>query len=115
ISAARQRVQHNRLPVTLGASRAVAACRRRLDRLHQSLQPLVSVQVERRTQSLQRQHDKMLALDPMHVLQRGFTLATTPDGLILRSVTEVREGTDIAVRFHDGTADARVTRTEGNR
>jgi exodeoxyribonuclease VII large subunit len=115
ITAARQRVQHHRLPVSLAASRSVSTCRRRLDRLQQALQPRALTQIERRTQLLRRQHDKMLALDPMHVLQRGFTLATTPDGLILHSVSQVRAGTDIAVRFHDGTADARVTRTEETR
>jgi exodeoxyribonuclease VII large subunit len=112
IAARRQRVQRRRLPVSLGASRAESACRRQLDRLCQSLPSMAEMQIDRRIQLLQRQHDKMLALDPMHVLKRGFTLATTPDGLILHSVSQVRVGTDIAVRFHDGTANARVTRTE---
>jgi len=112
IAVARQRVQQQRLPASLAGSRAASACRRRLDRLRQSLRSLAPAQIERRNQLLRRRYDKMLALDPMHVLQRGFTLATTPDGLILRSISQVGVGTQIAVRFHDGTADAHVTRTE---
>ena len=112
---ARHHVQRRTLPIALGASRSMVLRRRQLDRLQQFLRPLAPAQIERRAQLLRRLSDKMHALDPMHVLQRGFTLATTPDGLILHSVTQVREGTDIALRFHDGKADARVTRTEETR
>jgi len=115
IVTARHHVQRRILPITLGASRSTVLRRRQLDRLQQLLRPLAPAQIERRTQLLRRLSDKMHALDPMHVLQRGFTLATTPDGLILHSVTQVSEGTDIALRFHDGKADARVTRTEETR
>ena len=134
LTSARQHVRQMQLPISLGASRAIAVQRRALDHGQQRLKGRAGTMLDgqrRRSQELLPRLDRavrkhidagrqrlgraeaqMHALDPMHVLRRGYTLATTPEGLILHSIAQISAGSDIAVRFHDGTADARVTRTE---
>jgi exodeoxyribonuclease VII large subunit len=131
---ARQHVRQMQLPITLGVSRAIAMQRRALDHGQQRLEnraggmldgqrrqvqerlPRLERAMRKRVdagrQRLGRTEAQLHALDPMHVLRRGYTLATTPDGLILHSIAQLSVDSDIAVRFHDGTADARVTHTE---
>lgn len=134
LAQARQQVRRMQLPITLGASRAIGLQRRALDHGQQRLQARAGAlmdgqrrqtgewlprleralhqRIEAGRQRLGRAEAQIHALDPLHVLRRGYTLVTAPDGLILHSIAQVSAGSDIAVRFHDGTADARITRTE---
>ena len=67
----------------------------------------------RRTEAAEAQtlrlREKLEAINPMQVLQRGYTLVTDRKGRILSGVQEARETGNVSIRFADGTADAVVT------
>jgi exodeoxyribonuclease VII large subunit len=48
------------------------------------------------------------ALDPQRVLERGFAVATGPDGTVVRSAAAVAPGDEVAVRVAVGSFRARV-------
>jgi exodeoxyribonuclease VII large subunit len=52
------------------------------------------------------------AMSPLRVLNRGYALVYGPDGKLLRSSAEVREGQDIRARLAEGTLAARVTQSD---
>lgn len=52
---------------------------------------------------------KLDAMSPLKVLTRGYALAQSEDGQLIRSVRQVEAGSRIAVKFSDGTIHAIVT------
>ena len=61
-----------------------------------------------KTTSLQQ---RLLALSPLAVLQRGYALVELQDGSLLRSVRQVSAGDEIGVRLSDGRMKATVRST----
>jgi exodeoxyribonuclease VII large subunit len=57
---------------------------------------------------------KLDALSPLKVLTRGYAMAQSEDGDVIRSATQVTNGDIIRVRFHDGSVSASVTTVEEN-
>ncbi len=57
---------------------------------------------------------KLDALSPLKVLTRGYAMAQSEDGGVIRSVTQIVNGDTIRVRFHDGSVSASVTSVEEN-
>ena len=53
---------------------------------------------------------KLDALSPLAVLDRGYSLVTREDGRLVRSTAEIEAGDTVAMRFHHGSATARVLR-----
>ena len=51
---------------------------------------------------------RLHALNPLAVLQRGYTLVTLPDGTLMRSVHQASPGQDINLHMHDGQLPARI-------
>ncbi len=76
----------------------------RLPRLKNSAQNFVAL----RQSELIKTVSKLKAMDPMNVLSRGYA-AVQKNGKIISSVAEIENGDEIAVRFNDGTAYAKVT------
>ena len=72
----------------------------------QLLQPQVLLQ-QRRDQLLQRQQ-LLRALSPQRWLARGFAILESPEGTVYRSVSDVKEGSDLVVRLNDGTVDVKA-------
>jgi len=52
--------------------------------------------------------DRLRALSPRLVMERGYCLVRRPDGTLLRVATELSVGDAITVEFARGEADARV-------
>jgi exodeoxyribonuclease VII large subunit len=52
--------------------------------------------------------DRMRALSPRLVLERGYCLARRPDGTLMRSADELRVGDLLQLEFARGEADARI-------
>jgi exodeoxyribonuclease VII large subunit len=52
--------------------------------------------------------DRMRALSPRLVLERGYCLARRPDGTLMRSTDELRVGDLLQLEFARGEADARI-------
>ena len=57
---------------------------------------------------------KLDAMSPLKVLTRGYAMAQTPDGEVVRSVSQVRCSDSIHVSFSDGTVQATVTDVKEN-
>lgn len=56
---------------------------------------------------------KLTALSPLAVLERGYSLASTSDGSLVRSSEELASGDELSLRFAKGSARTRVISTEG--
>ena len=52
------------------------------------------------------------AMSPMKVLARGYTVASKPDGTVIRSVNEAETGAHIRVRLQDGALHCTVDTKE---
>ncbi|MBR4290354.1 MAG: exodeoxyribonuclease VII large subunit [Oscillospiraceae bacterium] len=57
---------------------------------------------------------KLDAMSPLKVLTRGYAMAQTPDGGVVRSVSQLHTGDSIGVYFHDGRISATVTDVKEN-
>ena len=55
---------------------------------------------------------KLDAMSPLKVLSRGYAMALTPNGAVLRSVKQVTKGTEISIMVSDGTVAASVLRAK---
>ena len=51
---------------------------------------------------------RLEALNPLAVLQRGYAMVTTPDGEVVRSIGDVQAGDTINVHVSDGDFPAQV-------
>ena len=51
---------------------------------------------------------RMNAIDPMKVLERGYSFVKGPGGKALVSVSQISRGSDVEIRMRDGTAKAKV-------
>ena len=67
---------------------------------------------QRRTESAQirilRIRERLEAINPMGVLERGYSLVTDRGGNILTGSQQARDAEDITVRFADGAVEAAV-------
>jgi exodeoxyribonuclease VII large subunit len=66
------------------------------------LQRVVVAGVGTQAQELERLRQKLVLLSPEGTLERGYSIALKRDGTVIRSVAEVREGTEIVTRLRDG-------------
>ena len=57
---------------------------------------------------------KLDAMSPLKVLTRGYAMAQTSDGTVLRSVSQVNTGDEIKIYVSDGTLSAAVIETKEN-
>ena len=74
------------------------------DRLESGLERVISI----RRQALDRFGVALDALSPLKVLQRGYGLALSPDGKVLRRRADFPDGTPFRLRLADGEVLARV-------
>jgi exodeoxyribonuclease VII large subunit len=77
----------------------------RLELLMRSVRPAVEARMKRFGEAAAR----LDALSPLAVLSRGYALATTPEGRILLSATDVSPGDAVVVRLSRGRLRATVT------
>jgi len=101
LAAARQRLSAT-------ASMIIQRPLRRLDCARQSSRLLGPEMARRARRQLETQCGRLDALSPMAVLERGYSIAQTPDGGIVTSVRTLHAGDALTVRFHKGRADTRV-------
>ena len=76
--------------------------------LVQRMDPAMQRELEKRQGTLVAASGTLSALNPMSVLTRGFCAAFTGAGEVVKSVTQIRPGDEIAVQMADGVADAVV-------
>lgn len=78
--------------------------------MNRQIKNIISV----KQQSLAKQIDKLTLLNPLHIMQRGFSITFDEEQKIVISVTKVKKDDDIQIKLHDGTIDCTVNqvRTE---
>ena len=83
----------------------------RLGRTAQRMESAMQRILSGNTAKLHTLQEKLTALDPLLVLQRGYAAVYREDGGILPSADSVQAGDRIRVRLKDGILDARVEET----
>ncbi len=63
--------------------------------------------------ALIRMNERLKAMNPLRVLERGYTLVTDPEGRLLTAAEKAREAGEIRIRFADGNVAASV-RNDGS-
>ena len=89
----------------------ITAARNPVIRLHQRLRDWPQSGLANKRRQWQNRLHALAAMDPRHVLRRGYTLALRTDGSLLTSASGIAAGDDMQVHFHDGRVDTRVTGT----
>lgn len=82
---------------------AVHATRREhIAGLSQRLTTAMRNQLATRSTQLNAAHRELNAIGPRQVLSRGYTLTTSPEGTVIRSVSKVNQGDHLTTHLHDG-------------
>lgn len=92
-----------------------------LQQRQKSLQLLQNRLVAAENQCISRNNQRYIALtakldamSPLKVLTRGYAMAQSPSGEVIRSVSQVQIGDQIKISFSDGTLSAAVTDVKEN-
>jgi len=88
--------------------RTLAERRTRADEARERLTELAVAQVEARRLRVQALIDRLRALSPRLVLERGFCIARAPDGTLVRAAQALAVGDRLSLEFARGEADARI-------
>ena len=91
-----------------GLSRRTRLAAERLNRVGDRLEGGLERVIRTRRQALDRLGVALDALSPLKVLQRGYGLALSPEGKVLRRRADFPDGTPFRLRLADGEVPARV-------
>ena len=85
-----------------------------LEHVRRRFEDLMQYAMSARRERFARAAGILDALSPMKVLARGYTMASNNAGEIVRSISQLKTGEEIALRLADGSAKCRVDEiTEG--
>ena len=90
----------------------VGTMRRRFIRPDSSMDMIVQRRLENNRKDLQRYSERLESINPMKVLDRGYSLVTDETGKALTSAGQMRSGADINIMMKDGKAEATVKKAE---
>lgn len=90
-----------------GLARHVQRPRERLAALDARLLPAMERKVARAMAAVERQSATLHALSPLAVLARGYAMALTETGQIVRHPSQLPPGSPFTLRLHDGLISAR--------
>jgi len=112
-------VEQLRRELASARERAAAALRnnvgrsaRRVERLEEQLVEALRTMVERRRLVVNGLRQRLQALGPMAVLQRGYSLALSEKGQVLRRAEDFAPGMNFTLRLQDGRVQARTREQE---
>jgi exodeoxyribonuclease VII large subunit len=97
-----------------GLAPDMGAARQRASDLLDRGSRALSEQLSRRRMLLDSAHGTLQSLSPAATLERGYAVARTADGRILRDATQVAAGQPLQVTVARGTVDTRVERTRAD-
>lgn len=105
----RQRLESlARFPIFSSPLRITDEPRMKLLHLSQRLDSLTEMKIRGCRADFSRCTAKLEALDPMAVLTRGYSAVFTPEGKLVKKITEVTVGDRVTFRAADGEADCTV-------
>ena len=82
---------------------------RRLPELAARFERAYSRRLEYWRQHLQQVGQLLLSLSPQSVLERGYVLVRTADGVAVTDIAAAKQGRNVTLRFHDGETGAKIT------
>ena len=88
--------------------------RKAVELLQNRLISAENMQIARKKQRFIALTAKLDAMSPLKVLTRGYAMAQTADGEVVKSVSQVHTGDTIGVSFSDGRISATVTDVQEN-
>ena len=88
--------------------------RKNLDLLNGRMQAAQNSSIHVHKQRFIAATAKLDAMSPLKVLTRGYAMAQTDDGNLLRSVNQVQLGSNVSLQLSDGTLEATVTMIKEN-
>jgi len=62
-------------------------------------------------QRWQKRHEQLLAMNPKHVLERGYVITTDNNGSIITSANKLKAGDKVSLHYHDGAVQSTVSST----
>jgi exodeoxyribonuclease VII large subunit len=62
-----------------------------------------------RKQDLRRLEDQIRVLNPLSVLERGYSVTTTGDGTVVKDAGSLKKGARVITRVHKGSFASDVT------
>ena len=89
----------------------IAEGRRRLDDADRGSARATEASLIKARQRFLMLAETLDALSPLGVLERGFAVCRTPDGMVLRSASQVAVDGHVEILLHEGELKARVTDT----
>ncbi len=89
--------------------------RLRLDGLLHELEAMLSHRLQLDRASLQAAQARLEALDPRATLSRGYAIVQDAQGRVVDGAAKLSSGDAITIQFHDGVAEAGVSRVERER
>ena len=92
----------------LNPERELAAQKHGVELLHARLMRSIRHLHEKLEDSVKRQTDLLESLNPLSVLDRGYSVTMDKSGNSLRSVMDVQSGEELQVRLEDGTLQTKV-------
>ena len=111
----RERVARGRERLT-GGVRGVAAPRAlRVERLGERLSGAMRSRLDGRKRRLMRSSGKMEALSPLSTLRRGYAVALSEGGGVLRRAADFRSGARFSLRLFDGRVECEVLDSMGEK
>jgi exodeoxyribonuclease VII large subunit len=109
LARARMRLEHARSSYGLREwPRAISVLRERVDAVGTQLDDAVVRGVHARRRRLIACGDRLRALAPRRVLERGYCLVRKADGTFVRVAGDLTVGQDLTIEFARGEADARI-------
>lgn len=98
-------------PVMTSPMNMVDEQRLNLDHIYKSMEDAVLLKAAEKRQALGMGASKLEALSPLATVSRGFALAKTSGGALLRSIKQVKAGDNVKIRVSDGEISAEVGNT----
>ena len=80
----------------------------KVEHLKQSIDRTVTHMLAKNEQRWRRNHEKLLALAPLQILNRGFSILKKADGAIIRSAAEVQTGDELEAVLRTGSLKLKV-------
>jgi exodeoxyribonuclease VII large subunit len=106
----RERIDDRLLRLARTLERRLAPARQSVDLATARLERTVRGVVERRRREVSAGAGRLDALSPLATLRRGYAVASTKDGNVLRSTKDFEIGSEFVVRVNDGTVAAETIR-----
>lgn len=93
-------------PVLVGPRVYFDERKMQIGHLEERMQTLIEMRLERQKQGLKLQGEKLCSLNPLAVLERGYSVALGEDGTVLKTVSQFEKGKTFTLRVSDGTVKA---------